>query len=177
MAKLGAPHGYTKKIGDEILFRMSEGESLRKICKDDHMPNRSSVHKWVIDGGKHDASKDLKSFSNQYPQAQMMQAFHMVDEMEEIADDDERDWEAVKDSDGNVIGVKVDGEHVQRSKLRIDTRKWMAAKMLPKVFGDKTAIVGGSQDDEPVKVQSEISRSDARRVALMMAKALKPDDA
>ena len=46
------------------------------------------------------------------------------------------------DRDGNVIGWRVNGEAVQRSKLRVDTRKWVASKLKPKKYGDKLTLDG-----------------------------------
>ena len=55
----------------------------------------------------------------------------MADETLEISDDGTNDW--MKDNEG----YKVNGEHVARSRLRVDTRKWLLSKALPKIFGDK----------------------------------------
>jgi hypothetical protein len=37
-------------------------------------------------------------------------------------------------------GYRANGEHIQRSKLRVDTRKWFLSKLKPKVYGDKSAV-------------------------------------
>ncbi len=67
-----------------------------------------------------------------------MQADALFDEALEIADDASGDWTVDKD------GKKgVDHENIQRSRLRVDTRKWAAGKMAPKKYGDKLDL-GGS---------------------------------
>ncbi len=66
-----------------------------------------------------------------------MQADALFDEALEIADDASGDWTADKD------GKKtLDHEHVQRSRLRVDTRKWAAGKLAPKRYGDKLNLGG-----------------------------------
>jgi hypothetical protein len=64
----------------------------------------------------------------------------MAAEMIEIADDGKNDWMDREISKGRVITVP-DHELVQRSRLRIDTRKWILAKLLPKVYGDRAEQV------------------------------------
>jgi hypothetical protein len=36
-------------------------------------------------------------------------------------------------------------EWTNRSRLRIDARKWVASKLKPKVYGDKTDITSGGE--------------------------------
>lgn len=122
-AKRGAPaFRWTPEIESEILKRMAEGESLRTICKDDWLPSRTTVRIRAIED---------EDFAVRYARARELQADELFDQIKDIADDSTEDW---MDGDG---GPKLDVEHVQRSKLRIDSRKWMAAKLRPKVYGDK----------------------------------------
>ena len=60
----------------------------------------------------------------------------MADELLEVADDGRNDWMERQDDNGGT-SWQANGEHIQRSRLRVDTRKWMLSKALPKVFGDK----------------------------------------
>ena len=39
---------YTPEVVEEILVRISGGESLTSVCRDDHMPEISTVMRWVI---------------------------------------------------------------------------------------------------------------------------------
>ena len=71
-------------------------------------------------------------FSDQYARAREAQADKLAEEALQIADDGRSD--TYVDGDGN---VKTDTEVIQRSKLRVDTRKWLASKMAPKKYGDK----------------------------------------
>lgn len=121
--KIGRPSGYTKEIGDEICERLSDGESLRAICRDDHMPNKSMVFRWLY---------EFQSFRDQYARAKEEQADTLADDILDIADDGRNDTYA--DDEGN---KKVDFDAIQRSRLRVDARKWIASKSKPKVYGDR----------------------------------------
>ncbi len=66
-----------------------------------------------------------------------MQADALFDEALEIADEASGDW--TTDKNGKLA---LDHEHVQRSRLRVDTRKWAAGKLAPKRYGDKIQHTG-----------------------------------
>ena len=80
-----------------------------------------------------------------------MQADHFADEIIEIADDASNDWMERERKDGSTEAV-LNYEHVQRSRLRIDARKWLMARMAPKKYGDKITHTG-DENDEPLIVQ------------------------
>jgi hypothetical protein len=54
---------------------------------------------------------------------------------------------------GDDTGWLVNGENLQRSRLRVDTRKWLLSKALPKIYGDKLAL-GGDQDAPPITLRT-----------------------
>lgn len=131
----GRPKVYNKKIAKEILHRLSCGESLVRICKDDHMPHRFTVHRWVLD--------NEDGFNDKYARARELQAEYLFDETLEIADDGKNDLMAV--GIGDDAHTVVNKEVVNRSRLRVDTRKWYLSKVLPKVYGDKLDITSDNQ--------------------------------
>ena len=57
--------------------------------------------------------------------------------MLDIADDACNDWMERLGEDGQPIGYQLNGDHIQRSRLRIETRKWLATKLQPKKYGDR----------------------------------------
>lgn len=129
MAKSGRPTKFNDKIAADICYRLMEGQTLREICRRDDMPARSSVHKWLAEN---------PSFSDQYAQAREFQADYLFEEMFEIADDASNDYMVRQgEEDGE---VSLNPEHVQRSRLRIDTRKWALARMAPKKYGEKLSV-------------------------------------
>ena len=119
---MGRPSKYSKELSLEILGQLAEGKSLRKICEQKGMPAISTVLLWRL---------EHEEFSEQYTHARELQAFGILDELLDISDDGSNDTYETEN------GTKVNSEVIQRSKLRIDTRKWFLAKMLPKVCGDK----------------------------------------
>ena len=128
--KTGRPSLYSDKLAAKICERLAEGETLRSICRDEKMPGKTTVLRWLGDEKNAD-------FRTQYAHAREMQADRFAEEILEIADDGSGDWSTDKD------GKKtLDHEHVQRSRLRIDTRKWLMARMAPKKYGDKMQHTG-----------------------------------
>lgn len=136
--KAGRPCSYTEEIGAEICFRISEGESLNSIVRDDHMPNKSTVIRWAMFGKDEYHYSDpkvrekLAIFSDHYAYARMVQAENLIDECTNISDDGHNDFMEKTTKGGNDI-VAFNHEHVQRSKLRVETRKWLGEIYLPKV--------------------------------------------
>lgn len=128
----GRPSKYNKAICLEICQRLMDGQSLLQICRDEHMPSKQTVLTWLAD-------EEKKEFLAQYARAREVQAEHLFDEMLEIADDGSNDWLEIETKSGRVIEVP-DHEHINRSKVRIDTRKWYLSKVLPKKYGDKQTI-------------------------------------
>ena len=133
----GRPSIYTPELASEIIRRMCEGESLRVICRDDDMPARSTVCLWI--------AENREGFSDQYAIGQMAQAHYWVEEIIEIADDGRNDTYETEE------GERVNTEVIQRSRLRVDTRKWYASKLLPKLFGERLALTGG--DGGPIETR------------------------
>lgn len=134
MAKIGRPTIYSKELGDLICERLAKGESLRHICLDSKMPDASSVHRWVLSG-------DFEEFYKQYARAREIQAENMFDEILDISDDGTNDFMTITKGD-DTYNVE-DREVTNRSKLRVDTRKWYLSKVLPKKFGDKLDLTSG----------------------------------
>jgi len=131
---------YNKEDGETICAALAEGHSLLSICEAMGISYSAAV-RWEQDIPEHAANST---------RAREIGCHAMAQQCLQIADDDTRDWEPIKDQDGQIIGVKVDGEHVQRSKLRIETRMRLIGKWLPKIYGDKLAV-GGADDLPAIK--------------------------
>lgn len=143
----GRPSAYSIDVADRICDGLADGRSLRSICLDDGMPSQSMVFRWLAD-------ERYAAFRERYARAREAQADALFDEMLDIADDGSNDWIERKREDGSTDTV-LDHEHVQRSKLRIEARKWMAGKLRPKVYGDKLDLTSsdGSMSQKPVIVE------------------------
>lgn len=149
----GRPSEFTQETADIICERLADGESLREICGADDMPSRASVFRWL---------GSQEEFRNQYERAREAQADLLADEITDIADDGSNDWMKRQREDGSTDDV-LNHEHIARSKLRIDARKWVAAKLKPKKYGDKT--LHGSDPDNPLP----------QGFSVTLVKAAKPD--
>lgn len=129
-ASRGRPTEFTKELADRICAALAETPNLRAVCRQDGMPSESTVRGWALE--------DRDGFSAQYARAREIGYLGMADDVLEISDDSSRD--AVKDQETGI--VRMDTEFVARSRIRVDTRKWLLSKVLPKVFGDKVALTG-----------------------------------
>lgn len=155
---------FSAELGAEICSRIGSGESLRAICRDDGMPSEATVRGWVIDGVGDE-------FAAQYKRARDLLAFGWAEQLIEIADDRAND--TYKDENGV---VRVDHEAIARSRLRVDTRKWLLSKVLPKLYGDRiTANIkaeishDGDASQTPLQLAREIAF--ALRVGVIQAQA------
>ncbi len=99
---------------------------------------------WLFDG-------EHEEFSQQYASAREVQAEVWADEIVGIAD--EATGDLTTDKDGKAV---VDHEHIQRSRLRVDTRKWIASKLLPKRYGDTLQHTG--EGGGPIRVRPDLSK-------------------
>lgn len=112
----GRPTTYTQEIADAICRRLAEGETLRAICRDMGLAI-GTVLGWVRD--------DRDGFAERYARARDIGYEVMADELIDIADGGSDDW--------------------QRDRLRVDARKWLLAKALPKRFGDRVTLSGDAE--------------------------------
>lgn len=128
---------YNLKVAAKILARMETGESLRNICRTPGMPTEAAVRKWV--------RLDLDGFSAHYARARELQMDAMSEELLEIAD--------APDPNGN-------------ARLRIDTRKWLMSKIVPKRFGDKQTHEHSGPGGKPIELHNLSKLSDEQLVQL-----------
>jgi hypothetical protein len=119
----------SSELIERILTRIAGGESLRAVLRGNDMPGRTTFFKWL---------NEDEALANQYARACAVRVEHYVEEIIEIADDKSEDW--IEDEKGN---KKPDASAVQRSRLQIDARKWLASKLAPKKYGDKVDVTSG----------------------------------
>ena len=122
----GRPTDYTPEYAARICERLSDGKSLRAVCREEGMPAMSTVWLWV---GKY------PDVSHQSANAKQAGLEALAEDLLELSDDGQNDW--MENNDPENPGYRLNGEHIQRSKLRVDTRKWLLSKLVPKKYGDK----------------------------------------
>ena len=159
--KPGRPTKYTKAIAAKICGQLAMGKSMRTVCKDPKLPCPATIFNWL---------RDIPEFLEQYELAKEEAADALVDEMLDIADDGMNDYYfdtiiSKLDPDTTVaelmndegylalraLCAKARPEGAQRSRLRLDARKWIASKLKPKKYGDKITHAG--DEDNPVQFE------------------------
>jgi len=115
---------YSAELADEVCALVAEGKSLRQITEQPGMPSsRRAVQHWMT---------RFPEFREKYECAMMLCAEFWAHEIIEISDDSTGDY--VITEDGRRV---VDNEHINRSRLKVDSRKWLLSKLLPKRYGDR----------------------------------------
>ena len=123
-----------------VCLEIEKGRALRNVLKDDNMPSTSTFYQWL------DSNEEK---AKQYARATQVRADIIFDEIIDIADDSSGDKKVVEH------GEVMDGEYVARSRIRIDTRKWVLSKLNPKKYGDKTILSGDKEN--PLQTVTAIS--------------------
>jgi hypothetical protein len=138
--KNGRPTSYTQEIADELCAHLAMGESLRTACSADGMPSVATVFNWF---------KSQDGFLEQYTRAKEEAADAMAEDILDIADDGTNDYMTI--TRGNSSYEVVNSEAIARSKLRVESRKWLMAKMKPKRYGDKLDVTSdGKELPQPI---------------------------
>lgn len=138
MAKTGRPTTYTPEIAATICERLSNGEALPAICASAGI-GVSTVYKWL---------QARPEFVDQYARAREDQADTLAAQITALADEEPR---MVVDDKGV---ARIDSAWVQWQKNRVDARKWVAAKLKPKAYGERVQVAGDA--DSPLKVEAEV---------------------
>jgi hypothetical protein len=139
-AKKGRPTTYNEKLGNKICEAIANSsKGLTHICaENEDFPSRQTIHEWII---------KYKDFGDKYTRAKELQAEYLIDEILTISDDGTNDFRAMENSNG----IAVDKEHINRSRLRVDTRKWLASKLVPKIYGDKLQAEHTGKDGKAIE--------------------------
>ena len=148
--KNGRPTDYTSELADEICDVVSgTTKGLEKLCKENpHWPDPSTIYRW---------RRKNDNFYQNYARAKEFQAEVGADEIVAIADDGALDYTI-----NNKGVVVVDHEHIQRSKLRVEARKWSASKLLSKRYGDKIQAEITGTNGAPIQYEriSDLERKE-----------------
>lgn len=123
----GRPTDYTQEKADLICSMISDGKSLRTICKVDGMPSMVTVFAWM---------RNQEEFLNQYTRAKEEQADAFIEDMTEISD--------------SIDGY--DNSQIQKARLQVETRKWIASKLKPKKYGDRIQHANDPENPMPAAV-------------------------
>ncbi len=136
----------TPEVEKRIIEGLCDGVPLRELCRQEGMPNWRTVYEWI--------SAD-EEFAARIAHARDLGFDAIAEEILDIADDGTNDWVERKRKEGR-IDIVLDSEHVQRSKLRIETRLKLLAKWAPKKYGDKQIVDIGNKEGETLQVESKV---------------------
>lgn len=149
---MARPTTYNEETAAKLCGYLSIGESLRKACRHPGMPAPSTVFLWLAE---HD------EFSEQYARAKEEAADMFIEDILEIADDAKKDkfpvYHLNDEGEKVLIGYNESKNSVQRARVRIDSRKWLAMKLKPKKYGDKVTIDGKQEHSGKVDHQHNYS--------------------
>lgn len=141
--KIGRPSKYTPELAAEICERLSNGEPLRQICRDDHMPAWQKIYEWM--------ARDPQ-LSGAIAQARDLGG-------DAIAEDCMRIMEEPPDYIVSENSQRVDPGYVQWQKNRVELRLKLLAKWNPKKYGDRIVHAGDADNPVEIKTNAEIFES------------------
>ena len=148
--KTGRPSKYTLEIAQEVFRRISTGEPLLQICKDEHMPQRQTFYDWL-------ARDD--SLSVQFTRAREEGCEAMADETLVIADERPEINPIIDSKTGEVIRIDLSSAYIQWQKNRIDTRLKLLACWNPSKYGTKVQMGGDPKNPLKIEVKTEAEQS------------------
>lgn len=112
--EMGRPTKYVRAQAERVLFLHENGETLRSSCE------QAGVKRGTFLGWVHD---DRDKLSDRYARAQKLYGETLLDECLDIVDDGRNDW-MDKETRNGTIEV-VNHEHVRRSEMRVNHRRWL----------------------------------------------------
>lgn len=159
----GRPSDYSPELAERICNELAGGLSLRKVCKLEWAPDKRTILRWLA---------AHEEFRTHYALACEVRADDFFDDIVDIADDGSRDTVLKERPDGSTYEA-TDHDHINRSKLRVDARKWVLSKMMPKKYGDRVVQEHTGPNGGPVLTDDLSGLTDtqrARRIAFALAK-------
>jgi hypothetical protein len=136
----GRPTDYTPELADTICAHITDGWSMRRICREDWSPQMTTIFRWL---------RENDEFRKQYEAAKDIQSDAFVEDILDIADTPA----ALNEKGG------VDSGDVADKRLRIDTRKWIASKLKPKKYGEKVEQTMQGPDGGAIQADMNIKIS------------------
>jgi hypothetical protein len=122
---MGRPSDYNDEIADLICTQVAEGKSLFRVCDEtEGFPNHATAFRWL---------NAHPEFRDKYARAKETMLERMADQINEIADDVTED--------------------ANSRRVRVDTRKWLLSKLIPKVYGDAMQLKHADHEGNAMHVK------------------------
>ena len=117
---MARPSIYTKELEERMLEEIASGRSVISMCREEKWtPNADTWYRWMY---------KIEGLSDRYTRAKSISSEFHADQILAIADE-------------------ADNQNFQVARLQIDARKWVASKLVPQKYGDKTQIDHTSSDE------------------------------
>lgn len=142
--KMGRPSKYTPELAAEICERLSDGEPLRQICREEYMPSWTSIYSW--------AAQD-KELSDRIAQARKQGYDAIAEDCLNIADTALMGEEETSSANGLTITRK---DMLGHRKLQIETRLKLLSKWDPSKYGDRQILAGDKENPLEVSNSGDI---------------------
>jgi len=134
-----------QRIVDTICDKVANGMTTRKAIQNQGI-SFQTFFRWV---------DDEETKSKQYARATELRAEYLADEILTISDSTSED--VITDENGNPVK---NHNVIQRDRLRVDTRKWLMAKMMPKKYSEKQTIDHTTKGKEITRIERHIIKPD-----------------
>jgi hypothetical protein len=116
---MARPSIYSKELEERMLEEIASGRSVIGMCREEKWtPNADTWYRWLY---------KIEGLSDRYARAKAFQSEREADIILDIADN-------------------ATNQDYQVARLRVDARKWIASKLLPNKYGEKTSIDHTSTD-------------------------------
>jgi hypothetical protein len=148
--KTGRPSKYTPAIAEEIAQRISMGEPLRKICRDEHMPHWTVMYDWLAQ------DEDL---SLRVARAREAGYEALAEEALEIADERPEINELIDKKTGEILNIDLSSAYIAWQRNRVDTRLKLLACWSPAKYGNKLQMGGDPKNPLKIEVKTEAENS------------------
>jgi hypothetical protein len=138
---------YSPELGEEICDLLAAGKLLHEVCEAEGMPTPSSVYRW---------KNKYPDFVELYDAAMHARYDKACKDLLDIAADSKHDYETEikegKTADDPVeVRHKAMPEVIARSRLRIETMKWIMAHELPRKYGETSAAAIAAPKQEQIE--------------------------
>jgi hypothetical protein len=135
-------------VVDAICDRMVNGDGLLKILRDEGMPSRTTVYRWL---------QNNPDFAKRFTRAREALMDFYAEQILTIAFDESGD--VILDQVGDKTKAVANHAKVQRDKLKVNTLQWVASRLFPKRYGDKMELLAQTDEPKDMTIRWEVERT------------------
>jgi len=140
----GRPSTYTEELAEDICLQVSTTpKMLEDLCEEnEHWPSANCIYEWRI---------KYPDFGERYTRAKQCQIEPLVSQILLLARNEAKDF--IENDDGSLIP---NTPAMTRRRLEIDAIKWFAAKLAPKIYGERKIKDDEDKEDFISKHRDEL---------------------